>query len=107
MTSDADILDRAADRLEKPGQWTRGTKARDSSGCPVAAAEHCARSWCAYGAIEAETAGDAERRLSLAGYVEGHMQIRSLTSWNDRQPSAAPVVAALRETAKRLRGEGK
>lgn len=96
----AEVLNKAADLLEKPGAWTRGTYARDSAGQLVASSDHTATCWCAMGAtIRAAfslgtRSGDAiEQIAKFAG--------DNIGAWNDAPGrTQAEVVAALRQAAK-------
>lgn len=97
-TEVARILRNAADLIEPPGRWTRGTYARTVEGTPTISKDEEAVCWCASGALSRVAnphalwpkAMDALSRL---------ISRRSVGAWNDSQPNAAPVVAALRAAA--------
>jgi hypothetical protein len=96
MSEIADILERAADRLSKPGAWTQGAFAGAGDGGGARADDSDAVCWCIMGAIEAEGAhwnGAATRAVErLVHDTAG--------SWNDApERTQAEVVAKLREAA--------
>lgn len=93
------ILNRAADRLEKPGAWTQGAFGRDAEGLPVLSYGGKAVCWCALGSIFAE-GGRASAATVLGQYLRGHGVILSAQEWND-DPSRtqAEVASLLRKAA--------
>jgi hypothetical protein len=94
----ADVLDAAADVLERDG-WTRHAYYRDTLWTgPV----------CAYGALYRATSGDAMRPGAYAAEAAtalGREIGGSPISFNDRPgQTKRSVVAAMRRTARKLRG---
>jgi hypothetical protein len=106
----ADILERAADRIEPEGRWTQGYAALDSNRQPISPTDQRARCWCLAGALAAET-GDRmsetyrnARRLMVEVLP---FQRAPLTSFNDApKRTQAEVVAKLREAAAKARERG-
>lgn len=96
MMGVAEVLNAAADLLEKPGAWTQGTWARGADGLPDPTRE-TAVCFCLYGAIKM-AAGFAycEPAIDAVIGVVG----RDFIGWNDAPGRAqAEVVAALRKAA--------
>ena len=100
----ADVLNRAADLLEKPGAWTQGEWARDKNGEgePLPGSDVC---WCAYGACYAVN-GYTWRGCGLDVVYALDQWSRansypSIQHFNDEPGrTQAEVVAALREAAR-------
>ena len=103
----ADILNAAADLLEKPGAWTQGTEARDQDGRSLVwGTDERAKCWCVVGALEwASGRGRAatERAKALYAQSTGIMMEclgAAIPDWNDAPDrTQAEVVAALRKAA--------
>lgn len=101
----ADILDRAADYVERG--WCTDVLARDAKGDYCDPRDARAVRWCVSGALHAAhncTLGLAyETRDVLSAFV-GHC---SLTTWNDAlPPGSGPIVAAkMRAAAQQWREE--
>jgi hypothetical protein len=111
----AEILNKAADLIEKPGAWIQDAFSRDEHGF----AEQGNGRWaahpvcfCALGAIaqaagmpDPEWAWATDAAKALESFVTEH-RFCSVTDWNDApERTQAEVVAALREAAK-LAGAG-
>ncbi|MBI0530887.1 DUF6197 family protein [Sphingomonas sp. TX0522] len=100
----ADVLERAADLIAKPGAWTQGNYARDAAGEGLHDGFNpAAVCWCAYGAIEKVTnegmGGDLRNAAANA--------IPWGPFWNDApERTQAKVVAALRSAATAARQQG-
>ncbi len=101
MPTTAEILRRAAARVERG--WCRGAYARDARGNPVADGSEPARSWCALGAIHAETPIAAQLAVRNAAVAALRRAVHSIpgqvAEWNDAAPDAATVADALRRAA--------
>lgn len=96
----ARILRDAADLIEPPGRWTRGTLARDEHGLPVAAESPDAVCWCALGAVQRVASADTNARWDALEAIEAIVaEPAPISHWNDRQPSAALVISVLRDAA--------
>jgi hypothetical protein len=100
----ADVLDRAAEKLEAPGAWLQGEAAESADGFTVLPKSSDAVCWCVMGAVWAVTPnkeiGRAARDV-LAGLVGTPL----VSSWNDAIDRTQPeVVAALRRAATLARG---
>lgn len=106
----AEVLRKAADRLEKPGAWFRhgyGNRVESSLAVPPVGELEASTCWCALGAITLEYGDD----FPDAGHPEcssaGQMLVaeiggRSVAQWNDAPGrTQAEVVAALRAAAER------
>lgn len=107
MTEVADVLNRAADLLEKPGAWTQGAFARADDGTdlddfsrddqPVPAC------FCLYGAIGHVIGQHPEQYCDADQYLMkaiGVGSIRAVADWNDATArTQAEVVDALRRAA--------
>lgn len=106
----ADVLDAAADLLEKPGAWTQGASARDRSGNPVLPSSEAAICFCAWGAI-AKASGDftAEDRRPLRMLTKPWGKPSTpdvIGAWNDAPGrTQKQVVAKLRFSAALARQE--
>lgn len=108
MKGVTDVLNAAADLLEKPGAWTQGAASRDVFGNPDGDAEIWpdAVCWCVWGAIlnvtgETSIVGANQRTKSAAEALERHIGTNDVTTWNDASGrTQAEVVAALREAAR-------
>ena len=102
----SEILNRAADLIEKPGAWTKGELARVSPrGEAVATADDRARCWCIEGALKrtAEFAG-ASRCLTEEAYQAVRRVVGTdfIYEWNDKRGrKQSEVVAALRQAARK------
>lgn len=104
----ADVLDAAADLLEKPKAWTQFATARASNRKPVSAVSDKAVCFCAGGAIVRAAGGVSQAsnalRTLLFSLPEG-----SIADFNDEKGrTQSEVVAALRAAATSARqGETK
>lgn len=101
MTPVANILNRAADRLSKEGAWAQRALAKTLDGTHVAPNNSDACSWCAIGAIRAETKDVyLHHRVEIAlGKAIGTPY---LTIWNDDpERTQDEVVATFRKAAQR------
>lgn len=100
-----------ADLLETKG-WTTGSFARDATGA-ICDLEH-GECFCVAGALRYVTTNKGRRRIHVnlryhraCEALKIHMSISlhagaGAIMWNDAQPSAATVIAALRSTAENL-----
>jgi hypothetical protein len=98
----ADVLNAAADLLEKPGAWTQDAYARSAKGNKVLPAGDKAVCWCASGALaRVQGLGGYEAEYSDAGHVLARtVSIIDIPIWNDTpERTQAEVVAALRAAA--------
>jgi len=102
----AEILNRAADLLEKPGAWTQGAYARDALGVGVQSVFEMpadAGCFCIAGAVA--RAGGPERMWgALIPVIDllGLERADEAVQWNDDpRRTQAEVVAALREAARK------
>lgn len=93
----ATILDRAADLIEKKG-WTRGALARDANDVVAGCKDRRAQKFCVLGAIY-RLEPDSWGRVAAVNAVVAVVG-RDVSTWNDRQKSKRPVIAALRKAAK-------
>jgi hypothetical protein len=103
MNEVAKVLNDAADLIEQRG-WAKRAGARDSTGTLVAPLDPYACRWCATGAIERAAGGFSLMAPALVA-LRRHLGLRGfggVPGWNDRQPNARPVIAALRAAAKEL-----
>lgn len=104
MVEVGDVLERAANRLSKPGAWTQGADSRDADGNDLDNVDpddgdHSPVSWCAGGAIFAEAPNqvtyEAARNV-LASVTGSYVPM----DWNDAaERTQQEVVAKLREAA--------
>lgn len=100
MTTAA-IINRAADRLEKPGAWIQHILARNANGYSVMPRDKDAICWCLTGALILESGGDIGSCISARRAVAKEIGVRFLTGWNDCPGrTQSEVVTALREAAK-------
>lgn len=107
MSDVAEILNQAADLLEKPGAWTQGAYGRDASGEPIPEWHERCTCWCAAGAVWAVLGkGASTRDLEPALDVLARDLPRRLVSeWNDEQGrTQSEVVEALRQAARQAQG---
>lgn len=94
------VLERAADRLSKPGAWTQVHLARDVNGVPVKPGDYRATCWCISGALLREAPS-----RPLMDYPTLDAAIGMYPSWNDApERTQSEVVAKLREAAAAARG---
>jgi hypothetical protein len=99
----ADVLERAASRLEKPGAWIQGDLAQSSYGNVIGPTAPGARCWCALGSLDAEDS-DRGGAFQLANWALS-ARVGSVPTWNDApERTQAEVVAELRAAAADLRG---
>jgi len=129
MATVSEILNAAADLLEKPGAWVQGWLAGDEYGRPqrtmVTGADFCAKCWCVFGAIQKAgwlAARSEEKAVGYKGIVSYHRKypemgmsvaktlglgtVSELMAWNDAPGrTQAEVVAALRAAATHQTGE--
>ncbi|WP_278070501.1 DUF6197 family protein [Brevundimonas sanguinis] len=97
--SPAEVLKAAADLLEKPGAWTQGAYARDSSGKSVGPDSQLAECFCALGAIR--RSGNYADDVNPAAMALGRSIGFRVGDWNDAlKRTQSEVVAALREAAR-------
>lgn len=96
----SEVLNAAADLLEKPGAWTQGSFARTASGKSESPFSPAASCFCLRGALCLVTrrplfaAMDAERKAL------GFSTDAAMAHWNDKADrTQAEVVARLREAA--------
>lgn len=88
LQATADVLDDAADLIERDG-WYNGGDENDEGYCAATALSQVTRKPIAWA-----TAQDALKR---------YLNVPSLPPWNDRQKSAQPVLDAMRGCARELR----
>lgn len=102
MVSTADILERAANRISKPGAWIQGASARTAFGWITKPDDPNARCWCASGAICAE-AEDHEQNQAVHKFLTRLLR-QKVWGWNDRKRrTQEEVVAKLKEAAAKAR----
>lgn len=98
----ADLLDRAAGRVERG--WTQHVYAKDQHGSAVDPRFKGAVLWCAVGALACDRASGRVAEYAELSLMRATHQ--PISVWNDTfGRTQAEVVAAMRETAKRLRGD--
>lgn len=106
MKGVADVLNAAADLLDKPGAWTQNEFARDAAGRAVYHTSSLATCWCARGAIAAVNDEEDDhtannRNWKAAAQLMGFHDVHDIEQWNDAPGrTQAEVVAALREAAR-------
>jgi hypothetical protein len=104
VTKRPDILDRAADLVERPGGWTQDALARDADGIGCDSMAARAVCWCAIGAIECAAEDDADA-AAAAVLVRDELvrtgRPRSLSRFNDALGRTAAEVAGLLRNAAR------
>lgn len=99
----ADVLERAANRLSKPGAWTQGHNARNAEGHVTVPSSEAAICWCMGGAILAESGGSKARaafdiiRKVLPPQPSAHDPIAAFNDAPER--TQQEVVQVLREAA--------
>jgi hypothetical protein len=104
MARVSEILNAAADLLEKPGAWTQQDYAFDPDGVAVDARNERASCFCALGAIR--HAGGYPDDVNPAASVLGQFVGDLVCDWNDAPGrTQAEVVAALRAAATHQTGE--
>lgn len=120
----ADVLERAADLIAKPGAWTQGAFSRDANGEAELDEDNLATAnpvcWCALGAIAQAANADPLKADTFALYkpetvLPAYVSFRAFLGgdvalWNDApERQQSEVEAALRQaaTAARQQGEGK
>lgn len=127
----SEYLNKAADMLEKPGAWCRGTSARDAEGNPTSMGESNAVQHCMDGALyELSIAQRKERNLTIGEQineykaaveyledavkratteeVNGKKTFKSLVKFNDDpEQKQEYIVNFLRATAKEAAASGK
>jgi len=109
MTEDTlAILKKARELLSREGAWTQKAYARDAKGFPCFATEHCAESWCSFGAIQA-----AAQSLASPTIVDAMEALQEATGasfvsqWNDHpQRQVGSVRRAFDKAIKKLEEEG-
>ena len=95
-----DVLERAYHLLLKPGCWTQGAEARDSSGKPVHPLNSAAVSFSITGALYAAVPfdGTPEARRLLSEATEALCVKQGIQKWNDdRKRVHQDVLAVLEE----------
>jgi len=110
--SPAEVLEAAADLLEKPGAWTQNEFARDAVGRVVYPTSTLATCWCVRGAIAAVNEEEDDhaantRNWKAAAKLLGFHDVHDIEQWNDTPGrTQAEVVAALREAARQASRRG-
>jgi hypothetical protein len=94
-----DVLNAAADLIEKPGAWTQGCFARDPKGKQTGWRMDNAACFCVSGAISRESGGSWEAWYRFDGYTR-QRGFRHMAEFNDAPGrTQSEVVAALRQAA--------
>lgn len=105
MTTPTEVLEAAADLLEKPGAWTTGVFARDAAGHQVGLRDDRATCFCLAGAIEkaAQNGTFAFREaFDIMDAMARRAGFRHVAAWNDAPGrTQAEVVATLRQASRR------
>jgi hypothetical protein len=100
-----EVLNAAADLLDKPGAWTQGNSGRDAHGAEVPWNDPDAVCWCAFGAVW-KSQGRMTVQNTPAEDILERIVGWDITAWNDSPDrTQAEVVSALR-AASRLATEG-
>jgi hypothetical protein len=111
MASVAEVLERAADLLQKPGAWTQGVLARNKAGEITGLSEFRgpAVCWCILGAtyvVDNDDDDDRSSSNSADRFLES--LLGEVGAWNDApERTQSEVVAKLREAAALAREQGK
>lgn len=112
----ADVLERAADRVEPEGNWTQGAFSRTASGCHNGdlVAPRKPACWCVLGAIAKEAGHNPVDPWVINPLARDAMNAFEITvgtaasDWNDvPERTQAEVVAKLREAAAIARTEAR
>lgn len=99
MKTTADILNRAADRLEKPGAWIQSNFSKDKDGKVTGPQAPDACQWCMYGAVYAE-ATTLEEVETVVAAIKKTIGTSPISMWNDQNGrTQGEVVTALRKAA--------
>lgn len=106
MTTPTEVLEAAADLLERPGAWTQGGFAHDRDGKEVAWDSSEAVCWCARGAIAFVAREYRAEVLDAiwdgAAKAMGFRSYGDIECWNDvPDRTQAEVVDALRQASRR------
>lgn len=104
MTTAADLLEQAADKLSEPGAWGRGT---DPGG--LLNGRQCAYTAICGASFAAKTRpAPRKRAFSILGaHLNIEAGVANLWKWNDApERTQAEVVATLREAAAIARAQG-
>lgn len=112
MVKVSDILERAANRLDKPGAWMKGALASDRNGYIVDPQSPQACAWCLAGAIakECHDAGCSHFAATVADILVEYLpwNFDDIEVWSDDyRRTQGEVVALLRECAADLRTHSK
>lgn len=101
MTAVAQILNAAADLIEKPGAWTQETFARDATGRRVDMWSEDAKCFCVSSAIQRVEGRFRRGAWNKFDGLTRQRGFRHMADWNDHPGrTQAEVVAALREAAR-------
>lgn len=103
----SDVLEAAANLLEKPGAWTQGVFARNAKGVVVGFRDDSATCFCAAGAIYRSAKSNAlgDPAINLLNTWARRRHFEHLAKWNDApERTQAEVVAALRQAARQSKG---
>ncbi len=102
MTTPTEVLEAAADLLEKPGAWTQGCFARNAEGRKVDMWSLEASCFCVSAAIQKS---EGPRRFGAWDRFDGYIRqrgFRHMAEFNDAPGrTQAEVVAALRQASRR------
>jgi hypothetical protein len=101
----ADVLDRVADRLARG--WCQRAMARTRRGRIASPHSWFACQWCLWGAIVRETRTRADLTVAAERWVDRHIGMFGITTWNDDPiRTHIEVVAACRAAAQAAREAG-
>lgn len=99
-----EVLEAAADLLERPGAWTQGAFARDRKGWPQVSHDCRAICFCAVGAIY-RVSGYGPATSEAFSHLSSQVRRNNIGEWNDKpNRTQSEVVAALRQAARQSRG---
>lgn len=103
----SDVLERAAQLIEKPGAWTQGALAKGAVE-PVDPDSDFARCFCLEGAVRcAAGLPPSSPWEPYAGFVKRAARTTSAWQWNDAAGrTQAEVVTALRKASELAKAEG-
>lgn len=98
--SPAEVLEAAADLLEKPGAWTQGSFARTASGASESPFSPAASCFCLRGALCRVSNRRLHDLLEVETKALGFPTAAAMARWNDHPSrTQAEVVAALRQAS--------
>lgn len=105
MADVQEVLNKAADLLEKPGAWTQGVFARNRRGNVCSPTDDTARCFCVSGAVQRVVGGFASPTfysvVDLLNAMARRRNARHIAHWNDAPGrTQSEVVEALRAAAK-------